>query len=161
MASYPYREGVAFFLVSCAALLHCARLLGSDFARPLWWRSFSSFLRRSSSFLSASCCNIVTCSLNLSISLSLLEWEGPTILMADLSSYRCGSGCLWVFLWTSDCKRQSTWIDSSEMLGRDRWASPLRDRFAIFKKKINFWAYYLVENSHKWRQLKRPKNDPN
>lgn len=32
MASYPYAEEIAFFPISYANLLHCAHLLGIDFA---------------------------------------------------------------------------------------------------------------------------------
>ena len=113
---------------------------------PLWWRNSSSFLWRHSSFLTAYYCKISTCSLNISISLSLLEWDGPTMLVADLSSCRwevdfqllvC-EGCPWFFLWTLYRKHLSSWIDSLEMLRREKLASPLRDWFAMFFSKKNF-----------------------
>lgn len=127
--------------------------------RPLRWRSASSFLWRRSSFLTTCCCKTSTYSLYISISLSLLEWDGLAMLVADLSSCRweadfqllvCES-CPWFSLWTSDCKCLSSWTDSSKMLGREKWVSPLWDWFAILFSKTNFWAYCLVEYSHRRR----------
>lgn len=63
---------------------------------PIRWRRSSSFLQRRSSyllqwrssFLLTSRCRANTWSLSLSISLSLLDWDGLTSLVDDLSLYR-------------------------------------------------------------------------
>ena len=58
---------------------------------PLWQRSSLSLL--------ACYYRANTCCFNISISLSLLDWDGPVVLVADLSSYEWDTGSL---LWTCE-----------------------------------------------------------
>lgn len=122
-----------FLILSSSTRLSPREWLGAKL-RPLRWWSFS-FLQRSNSLsLSTTLCNTTTCSLSLSTSTSLIECEGLSLLVANCSP--CGrelGGC-GASLWTFDLMCLSTWMDSTETLGRSRWDGPLQDRFAIESK---------------------------
>ena len=117
--------------------LCCSPMLCSSFHEWLG-AGLGPFRRKSSSSLLACYCRANTYCFNISISLSLLDWDG-TVVVVDLSSYKWYTssllwtceGCTWFSLWTLNRNHLSSWTDSLDMLGWERSAGPFLDRFAI------------------------------
>ena len=148
--------------------LCCSPMLCSSFHEWLD-AGLGPFRRKSSSSLLACYCRANTYCFNISISLSLLDWDG-TVVVVDLSSYKWDTGsllwtcegCTWFSLWTLNRNHLSSWTDSLEMLGWERSAGPFLIDLPYYpKKKIStfdptaWWSFPTNNTNYGGRNNKK------